>query len=429
MSAPPEPEPAGKQPTRLMQLWVMVRRLTFTWEGLYYLVVVGFVAGGAIMRQINLLMLLFGMLSAPLLFNLWSVCTMLRKARVRRHLPTGVMAGDPILIEVELEHTGKHGGLWAVAVQDSIELQQEARLPVKQYPSVLFTHVPAGQSRRGHYCGTLYRRGWYQLGPLELSTRYPFGFFQYLREELVYDELLIYPQLGRLTPQWRQLWQQTFQQRTPRVAHRRGNLEGEFHGLRPWQPGDSQRWIHWRTSARQGELMVRQFEQPQQEDVLLILELWQPAVPDLYDREAIERAVSFAATLVADLCRRGGCHVLMANSGEQSQILQGAATQRMLESVLQHLAIVSGSTENHLPKLFPKLLERVRPEMRTAVITTRPIESGHLPGQWDVSASQLPSVTTLLNRAICVDAGSKKLEDYFVLPGVNEPPSQRVANA
>lgn len=418
------PIPPLKKPSRLMRLWVIVRRLTVTWEGLYYLVVMGFVGGGAIMRQINLLMLLFGMLAAPMLFNLWSVCVMLRKAKVRRHLPTGVMAGDPVLIDLELQHTGKRGGLWAVAVRDYVELQHDDRFPVRQYPSVLFTHVPTGQSRRGHYRGTLYRRGRYVLGPMELSTRFPFGFFRYLREELVYDELLIYPQLGRLTPQWRQLWQQTFQQRTPRVAHRRGNLEGEFHGLRPWQPGDSRRWIHWRTSARQGELMVRQFEQPQQEDLLLILELWQPPLPDLYDREAIERAVSFAATLVADLCRRGGCHLLMATTGEQSQITHGAATQRLLESVLEQLAVVYGSSENHLPELFPKLLEQIRPEMRTVVVTTRPAESGQLPEQWKAALEDQTVGTTLLSRAICVDAGSQMLEEYFVLPGINARPAQ-----
>ena len=113
---------------------------------------------------------------------------------------------------------------------------------------------------------------------MRLSTRFPFGLFRYSMNCGTSATLTVLPRLGRLTQSWNALRHESFAG-NDRREHRPG-IDGDFYGLRPWQRGDSRRWIHWRTSARAGGVMVRQFEQPHSRDAAIVLDLWQPAAPD-----------------------------------------------------------------------------------------------------------------------------------------------------
>lgn len=67
-----------------------------------------------------------------------------------------------------------------------------------------------------------------------------------------------------------------------------------FHALRDYVPGDDRRSIHWRTTARTGKLVVRQFEETMRSHLVILLSL----DPDDYaEPEAFELAVSTAGSL------------------------------------------------------------------------------------------------------------------------------------
>ncbi|MBI5161768.1 MAG: DUF58 domain-containing protein [Micrococcales bacterium] len=75
-----------------------------------------------------------------------------------------------------------------------------------------------------------------------------------------------------------------------------------FHALREYQPGDDRRYIHWRSTAKTGTYMVRQFEQTRRSHLLIGLSL---AAADYADQDEFELAVSVAGSLGVRAIRDG----------------------------------------------------------------------------------------------------------------------------
>jgi uncharacterized protein (DUF58 family) len=78
------------------------------------------------------------------------------------------------------------------------------------------------------------------------------------------------------------------------VTHDVTNSDVAFHALRGYVPGDDRRFIHWRTSARTGTLMVRQFEQTRRSHTLLALST---GAGDYAGDDQFELAVEAAASI------------------------------------------------------------------------------------------------------------------------------------
>lgn len=75
-----------------------------------------------------------------------------------------------------------------------------------------------------------------------------------------------------------------------------------FHAIRQYMPGDGQRHIHWKSTAKTGQLMVRQFEESRRERIVIILGL----NPEEYANEdEFEMAVSAAGSLGVRAIRDG----------------------------------------------------------------------------------------------------------------------------
>ncbi|MEX2560982.1 MAG: hypothetical protein WD403_13760, partial [Pirellulales bacterium] len=72
----------------------LLQRVAISREGWCYLVVMAFILAGALLRQINLLVILFGMLAGPMLASWRLVKATLRRLDVKRNLPDSISAGD-----------------------------------------------------------------------------------------------------------------------------------------------------------------------------------------------------------------------------------------------------------------------------------------------------------------------------------------------
>jgi uncharacterized protein (DUF58 family) len=132
--------------------------------------------------------------------------------------------------------------------------------------------------------------------------------------------------------------------------------QADFHGLRPFRPGDSPRWIHWRTSARRGELMVREFEDVPGDDIVLVLA---PGVD-------LEPAIAAAATIVWEWCRRRGDRLVLLLGAEAHDGLSGPEHARRL---LERLATL-GPFDIEPPSL--EVLHELPPKLAVVVLSSGP---------------------------------------------------------
>jgi uncharacterized protein (DUF58 family) len=85
-----------------------------------------------------------------------------------------------------------------------------------------------------------------------------------------------------------------------------------FHALRPYVPGDDRRYVHWRTSARVGQLMVRQFQETRRSQLTMI----HSTMSALYaSDEEFELAMSVTASIASQVIRDGTQMSVVSEAG------------------------------------------------------------------------------------------------------------------
>jgi uncharacterized protein (DUF58 family) len=396
---------------RLRKPPIKHRRLAIAKEGWYYLLVMAFIVGGAMLREVNLLYILAGMMLGALVVNARVASFALKKFDVRRRLPARVFAGEKFTVTPWAENLRPRYTSWAITARDFIEREEPARTAIDV--EVLFVQTPPGGRAKASYEAELPRRGRYHFGPIEISTRFPLGLLRASATVAETSTILVRPRMGRLTAHWKNAIQSSrcgAHQSRPK----RGAAEGEFYGLRDWRSGDSQRWIHWRTSARMNELIVRQFEQQQNWDAALLLDLWRPEWPDEEDLFREERAIALMATAVVDLCHRGGSQLLVGVAGERLAHRRAAASRMLAEEVLDDLAEIHGAPDDRLPQLLDEALVEAPRGARLVVISTRPEELRHA-DRFAALEMDLHS-ELILSSALWIDARRDDVERYFQWP-------------
>jgi uncharacterized protein (DUF58 family) len=303
-------------------------QLIITREGWYYLFVLLFIIGGAVLREVNLLVLLAGLMIGPLLFNWRLLVRGMRRLSVDRQIPRRSQAGAPLRAVLPV-HNAARRPAWLVHVHDQIvRADQSERVRAES----MLGYLPPGVTN-AHYRLLLSHRGRYRLGPLRLTCRFPFGLMRGTVVCEVPDELVIWPRIGRLNRVWRQQLQGKQLGAQPNRA-RRGD-DGEFYALRSFSSGDSLRLIHWRSTARVGDPMVKQSERLERNDVSLVLDLPPDSEPG-----AAELAIRLAATLVVELCREGGGELTFTLPGQPPQSWRAPPSRRFAEQLLDELAVV-----------------------------------------------------------------------------------------
>lgn len=280
------------------------RRLTFTREGRLVVVLAISVGFAAVNTGNNQLYLLLGWLLAFIIASGVLSERVLRGLRVERRPPARVFAGEPFLMEVLIENTKPKRASYSIEVEDLLG-------PTPLDKRCYFLKIPPARTQRTSYRHTFVRRGRHTLDGYRLATRFPFSLFRKSRDVEAPLEILVYP---ARVPVTRPPARTTSRGET--TADRVGR-RGEFHGLRERRTGDDRRDVHWRSSARTGRLLVREYEDERARRVVLAVDHALPAVvreaitdgmpTPAMDAQiaAVERAISTAASLAASYLHAG----------------------------------------------------------------------------------------------------------------------------
>lgn len=144
-------------------------------------------------------------------------------------------------------------------------------------------------------------RGRYELGPLVIRLRDPFGVAARPLQLGATSEVLVYPPVWRLPPGM------------PLGGHQESGGEGqprplargdELANVREYVRGDDLRKVHWRSTAHRGKLMVRQDEAPQHPRATLVLDLCESAHAGVGARSSLESVVTAGASIAYHLAER-----------------------------------------------------------------------------------------------------------------------------
>jgi uncharacterized protein (DUF58 family) len=331
-----------------------------------------------------------------------------RGVEVRRRLPARVFAGEPFPITVELTNTRKRLGSWAVVVQE--DAAGEGGPGGKAAPALraFFAYVPPRQTCRQTCFARLEARGRYHLGPLRIWSRFPFGLLRHTITLARSETLVVYPRLGRLARGWLERYHAAAL--GDGGGRRPGRASNEFYGVREWRSGDSLRRLHWRASARHAKPVVRQLEQPGNRDLTVLVDLWQPPEPSAAELAHVERAVSFAATVVAAVCSQGRSNLALGIVGRASSWTSDLASAPRMEQALGQLAVAQAASGDGLPELLRRALQQAGPD-EVLVISTRDREGDGL--GWLAGAGVAPARCAPGRRVRVIHAAGPELGEYF----------------
>ena len=264
--------------------------------------------------------------------------------------------GEQLRLTYTLRNAGRLPKLW-------LEVHNPTTLP-GGLPGRALSLGPRGE-RSWLVRAPLTRRGHFRVEPLQIQTGDPFGFFEASASVGQGVTVVIYPRIERL-PLWRlpaaqiegsHASPERTLQTTPLVTT-----------IRPWAPGDSMNRIHWKSTARYGEIQVKEFDLEQTADAWIFLDLERAVQTGRGDESTVEAAVRVAAA-VTDKAILENRAVGMTVGAHRTAMLPADRGGRQHLKIMQLLAAVEGDGTTPLVETLIGGLSRLRRGMTAIVIT------------------------------------------------------------
>jgi uncharacterized protein (DUF58 family) len=261
----------------------------------------------------------------------------LRLAVERALHPPRVHAGSPCRVDLRIVNQGTRRTP-SLALRDAVAATQGA--------SLLVSPLRSGAEARVAYRIPTERRGIVELGPLEVTLTDPFGLSAFVVRASGTSELTVYPRVDDVLPVRRTTGNDPMAgAEHPNALGRSGE---DFYALRKYVIGDDLRRVHWPSTARHDDLMVRQDELPWQGRTTIVLDVRRATTTP----EALELAVSAAASIVSAGSRRQDLLRLVTTDGVDSGYAAGHAH---IGALMEHLASVQATAGERFAAVVDRL--------------------------------------------------------------------------
>lgn len=318
---------------------------------------------GLVVGQLELVGVGVLLTTVPLFSALTVIGAVHRVVHSRTVQPSRVPAGHDARVMVRVGNSSASWPVGSVFVEDSLPV------PLGSEPRYFVGHLGPRAVRDLTYLVRPAVRGRYPVGPLRVSVSDPLGCVRVTRSVGAPSTLLVTP---RTVPLWE--------------AGGTDGPQGEDSPLRSivgvgeqdpvpreYQHGDELRRVHWRSTAKQGRLMVRRDEQHRREHSVILLDTRATAHRGQGQHGSLETAVGVAASVAIHLIDRQHELRLHTERGQvqsttASDVLDGlAVTEPSDLPGLQSGIGAIASLRNSSPSLVVAVLGAVRPEEATAL--------------------------------------------------------------
>lgn len=358
----PDGQSFAKWPQRLRARLRFPRRLRLTRAG-WFVVFATLALGFATLNTgNNLLYLLLGALLGIIMLSGWLSERALRDVHVQRTLPRTLTAGVPVRLQYTVRNGKRRLPGHGLEIRESTSVlgAVSAFVPVLNADSTVRAAIDVVPRFRGVH----------RLDGISLATSFPFGLFVKERDCALPATAVVWPRTDRSV-------------RPVRAGGARGRARlhaagmaaaaerGDYRGLREYRHGDDARDIHWRSTARRGEPIVREYDRDSADEYWIVLDGVAPTLA------AGEVAVEVAAALVVQAAARGHRFGLAAGS---AHLVPGGATSGA-DAALDLLAGFVIRTDGPPPTL------PARPE-DCVLVTARGTRRAHWGDVFDVSAEE-----------------------------------------
>ncbi len=339
-------------------------------EGILFVVILGFVAVCAILRNVNMLVMVSGMMFAPLLLC-WRLSRhTVRHVVVARLLPIRIHAGQSVIIQWTASN---HSRITAFNLSCTDTVRNVAK-PTRRNPQshgvVHFRKIPSGQTAYASYRVLFARRGVYELGPAIVASQFPLPLVKCWFRTRQVSRVCVAPQLGQFAAGWRQVMSRLtrgieFQTRS------RGPQDEEFFSVRRWRSGDNMRKIHWRSTAKYRQPMVKQFDGLADHDLTVVLDLFLNPADRNATRSDCESILSFAATLIAHWAEAPAGRLAVGVAGSDSVVCASHDHPDFVKQIMRQLAVAQLTPQPDIGKTICESFNGRSPGSTVVVFSPR----------------------------------------------------------
>jgi uncharacterized protein (DUF58 family) len=272
------------------------------------------------------------------LFSLLFVRVTRPKIEVSRRLGSAIVHdGDTTTVTLIVRNVAGRSAVH-LTVDDDVN-----RLGVATFEAA---KIGKGETTTATYRVTCRPRGVYRVGPTAVRSSDPLGLAELQAVTGPVDRIVVYPAVERLSG-FPIVRGQDPAMQASRPEHSRQGGE-DFYTLREYQRGDDLRRVHWPSSAKTDELMIRQLETPWQSRALVLLDIRS----NVYESPAsFERAVSGAATIITHLVGSGFDADLWAGDAEPIDASRYG-------SAMEKLALVNPNPEIDIEAVASRIRQR-----------------------------------------------------------------------
>jgi uncharacterized protein (DUF58 family) len=219
--------------------------------------------------------------------------------------------------------------------------------------------LAAGATARAAYRVPTRRRGRYRVGPLAIAVTDPFGVARRIEPSAGEAELVVRPRVHDIVAPVAVGSRISAEHEATAARAVVSDLGDEFVTLREYELGDDLRRVHWRSTARTGDLMIRQDEARWRSRAAVVLDVQ----PGAHDASSFEVAVEAAASVTARLARLRRRVEVITSAG--SVLGTGGDPRR---DVIDVLATVGPDGDDRLVSVLEQLRAHRRVDLVVAVL-------------------------------------------------------------